>query len=47
MGYSSWGLKESDIEHTPLLFFTFILEKDFVSLFFSVNVQSVQALGRV
>ena len=35
------------IEHTPLPLCTFILEKDFVSLFLNVNVQSVQWLSRV
>ena len=35
------------IEHTPLPLCTFILEKDFVSLFLSVNVQSVQWLSLV
>ena len=42
------GVSKSHTLSTHLyLFFTFILEKDFVSLFFSVNVQSVQSLGRV
>ena len=47
MGCSPWARKESDIEHTPLPLCTFILEKNFVSLFLSVNVQSVQSLSRV